>query len=661
MSSASALRRLGPRSLTVRLAAVGVAFLCLALASIGLTLWVTWQLQGGAAAVNEAGRMRMQTWRLAATLRVNSPAETAELVRQFDAGLALLRKGDPERPLFLPRGAAVGAELDHVQQQWRALRSSWMAQPPPPAAQVNAEAQRFVTAVEGLVGHIEAQLSRWTSVLNAVQMGMIALAIFSAVALLYVGYLLVLDPLARLKAGLQRVARGDLAARIAVQTHDEFGEVSAGFNRMAERLRDLYQGLEDKVREKTASLEREHGRLAALYDVSAFVAHADSLDVLAQGFAERVRRVAHADAAAIRWSNEANDHYLLVGGDGLPPALAAEERCLATASCLCGQARSGAALRVSRIDAQDGALQRPCMRAGFTQVVTVPALLQQQVIGELDLFYRQPLELSDDDRALLNTLASHLASAMESLLARALQREAAVAQERSLLAGELHDSIAQSLAFLKIQVQLLREALRQGEAARVERAIAELEAGLRESTSDVRELLLHFRTRTNSEDIEPALRITLQKFEHQSGLASHLEITGHGLPLAADVQIQVLHVLQEALSNVRKHAGASAVWVEVQRSPRWRFEVRDDGCGFEPHADAARGELHVGLRIMRERAARIGAELEIDSVPGSGTCVALTLPAVPTQPEAVAQPATAAQPPAAPGRVAAPAQSLEVT
>jgi two-component system nitrate/nitrite sensor histidine kinase NarX len=95
--------------------------------------------------------------------------------------------------------------------------------------------------------------------------------------------------------------------------------------------------------------------------------------------------------------------------------------------------------------------------------------------------------------------------------------------------------------------------------------------------------------------------------------------------LAADVQVQVLHVVQEALSNVRKHAQAREVWVDVQQGPQWRVEVRDDGRGFEADQPAA-DETHVGLRIMRERAERIGAVVEVASVPGSGTCVALTLP-----------------------------------
>ena len=214
---------------------------------------------------------------------------------------------------------------------------------------------------------------------------------------------------------------------------------------------------------------------------------------------------------------------------------------------------------------------------------------------------------------------------MESVRAAAIEREAAVAEERGLLARELHDSIAQALAFLKIQVQLLRGAMRRSDAGAAQAAVDELDTGVRECTADVRELLVHFRTRTSDEDIVPALRTTLQKFQHQSGLATHLDVHGAGVPLAADVQVQLLHVVQEALSNVRKHAGASQVWLDVFQQPGWRIEVRDDGRGFDGPGTTL-DETHVGLRIMRERAAGIGASVQVDSKPGAGTRVVVALP-----------------------------------
>jgi two-component system nitrate/nitrite sensor histidine kinase NarX len=613
-------------SLSAKLGAIGSALLLMAFASIGLTLWVAWQLEGGAAAVNEAGRMRMQTWRMAQTLARADAQQITGLAAQFDHSVSVLRKGDPARPLLVPRDALSQQAFAAVQRDWFELKASWTALPGPGSDLAAQQADAFVTRIDTFVSTIEQHLSRLTAILNAVQFVMVALTIAIAIALLYSAYLFIFNPLSRLQAGLARVEAGDLGARVHPGANDEFGALAAGFNRMAETLQGLYQSLESKVQEKTENLEAQRGRLAALYESAAFVARAETLEALAQGMARQVRQVARADASAVRWSDEANRRYLLLASDCLPQAVVDEELCIPTGDCLCGQPQGSAMTRVIPI-LPDGPASRlgHCAREGFQTVISVPVRLHEKMVGEVNLFYREVRALSDDDRALLETIASHLAGAIEGLRAAALQRETAVAEERSFIARELHDSIAQSLAFLKIQLGLLRNDIKSTDAARIDRTLGELDAGVHESLGDVRELLVHFRTRTNSEDIAPALKTTLQKFEHQTGLATHLDIEGDGMPLPADVQVQVLHVVQEALSNVRKHAQAREVWVEVQQTPQWRVEVRDDGCGFDPDGGGP-DETHVGLRIMRERAYNIGATVEVASVPGSGTCVVLKLP-----------------------------------
>jgi two-component system, NarL family, nitrate/nitrite sensor histidine kinase NarX len=618
-----------PWTLSAKLGAIGSVLLVLAFASIGVTLWVTGQLEGGAAAVNEAGRMRMQTWRLAQALAHAPSPQLQALTAQFDDSVALLKAGDASRPLFVPHDEGSQRAFADVQRGWSELKVHWSAQPAPTAEQVAISAGAFVKRIDGFVTAIEHQLQGLTRLLGAAQLLMVVLTIVSAMTLLYAAYLFVFNPLSRLQAGLARAEAGDLSVRVVASADDEFGALAAGFNRMAHTLQGLYQSLEQKVREKTERLQTQHTRLAALYQSAAFVASAKTLDELARGIARQAREVSGADAAAVRWSDEANQRYLLLASDCLPQALLDEERCIPTGHCLCGQAKGQAATRVISIQPHGGPAQLGhCAKAGFDTLISVPVRLQEHLVGELNLFYRTPRQLSADERALLETMASHLAGAIEGLRAAALQREAAVAEERGFIARELHDSIAQSLAFLKIQMGLLRSDIRSGEPTRIEHTLAELDAGIQESTGDVRELLLHFRTRTNTEDIAPALRTTVQKFEHQTGLKAHLEIEGEGLPLPADVQVQVLHVVQEALSNVRKHARAREVWVEVQQAPPWRVEVRDDGCGFEPGGEGP-DQTHVGLRIMRERAQRIGATVEVASVPGSGTCVVLKLPQVP--------------------------------
>ena len=617
-------------TLTFKLLAMGAGFLLVALGSIGITLWVTWKLEGGAAAVNEAGRLRMNMLRMVLVLETEPPEAVHERSRQFDASLELLRTGDPSRPLFVPWSAETRAHFDGVRSAWGGLRKAWANGLPPNRTGILSQADGFVQQVDGFVDAIEIQIAGWTAALHLFQLFMVALAIAAAGTFMAMSYLLVLNPVSRLQQALALVRQGDLGTRLPVETDDEFGQLAADFNRMAEALQASHQHLEQRVREKTASIAVQNQRLAALYEVSALASSAISLETLAQGFAQQIRQVAGADAAAVRWSDEANERYLLLASDGLPQTMAAQEHCLHTGTCLCGQPQAGGRTRVIPITPLTTLALPHCQEAGFQTLVTIPARMQQRLLGEVDLFFRAPVAFTEDVRELLDALTSHLASAMEGLRAAALEREAAVAEERGLLARELHDSIAQSLAFLKIQTQLLRDAVAKGNAQARDRSIGELDLGVRECYADVRELLVHFRTRTSEEDIEAALRATLSKFEHQTGIAAMLTIAGHGLPLPADVQIQVLHMVQEALSNVRKHAQASRVELRVQRQPRWRFEVQDNGVGFDAAA-APPDSMHVGLGIMRERAQRIGAVVQIASAPGAGTRVCIELPTVSAQ------------------------------
>lgn len=615
-------------SLSIKLMRIGAALLVLALVSIGLTLWVTWQLEGGAAAVNEAGRMRMQAWRLTSAVQAQlPPAEVQALVEQFAHSLDVLRTGDPTRPLFVPRDADVQREFQTVESLWQTQHALWTAEQTPEASVLLQSADTFVQAIDRLVMAIEHQLAGFTAILNLFQFVMVALAIGGAVIMLYTGYLYVINPLAHLRRGLAQVETGEFSTRIDVDTQDEFGQVAAGFNRMAATLQSLYEGLEAKVAAKTGRIEAQRARLEALYEVSAFLAKANTIEELSQGFSQRVRAVMKADAVAVRWSDEANQRYLMLASDCFPQDMQAEERSLIAGACACGNLQPDARTRVIPIHSHEAAPMRHCARAGYQHLVSVPVRLQQRVIGEIDLFFRSDIHLNADEIELLDALASHLASALEGLRAAALEREAAVGEERALLASELHDSIAQSLAFLKIQAQLLRGAVHKQQPEQVQATLDELDAGLKESINDVRELLVHFRTRTNTDDIEAALQETLQKFQHQTGLPTRLQLDGEGLPLPADVQVQVLHVVQEALSNVRKHAGASHVSLDVHKGSQWRFVVRDNGSGFD--TAQRHGETHVGTKIMRERAERIGATVLIDSLPGQGTTVTLTLPTNP--------------------------------
>ena len=224
-------------------------------------------------------------------------------------------------------------------------------------------------------------------------------------------------------------------------------------------------------------------------------------------------RIARADGVTIRWSDQDNQHYLMLAAQGMPQSLVDAEQCIEKGTCHCGAVVTESGLRVVPLQADLESQQLHCARAGFKTAINIPVRLHEKRMGEVDLFFNAKVSPAPALRSLLEALGNHLASAMENLRLNALEKEAAISQERIYLARELHDSIAQSLAFLKIQVKLMRDAIGSGDSAEIQGVLDEISTGVNESYGDVRELLMHFRTRTNAEDIEPALITTLRKFE----------------------------------------------------------------------------------------------------------------------------------------------------
>lgn len=612
-------------NLGAKLALVATPFLLTALAMIAVTLWVSWQLEGGAAAVNEVGRLRMQAYRMSLSIGTAQPQRLQAQAGEFTQGLETLRIGDPDRPLFVPWDDSVRAQFVAVQNGWTQYRQRWVINTPATLDKLQPDTAEFVAQIDAMVRGIESHMSRWTALLHLAQLFTMTLAVVGTAVLVFTGYLFVLEPVGQIKQALQRLQEGDLAARVNSTHTDEFGTLADGFNDMAQRVQTVHQNLEGRVAEKTAELQEKRERLEALYTITSLVASATSLQELTSAFVQRLRPIARADAVALRWSDETNLRYLMLASDGLPTQMVEAEHCVHAGDCHCGSPDARPGLRVIPIRSLALGRMKHCALAGFETIVSIPIRLHDRLMGEVDLFFHAQIDVSDSDRSLLEALTAHLAAAMENFRLAALEKEAAVSQERSFLARELHDSIAQSLAFLKIQVQLMQDALGRDDLLQAKVVLDEINIGVRESYADVRELLVHFRTRANAEDIEPALKTTLRKFELQSALPTALQMEGQGMPLDPDLQVQVLHIVQEALSNVRKHAAATQVWLDVQQAPRWRFEIRDNGTGFS-NADDAHNDNHVGLRIMRERAERIGASLDIHSVPGRGSSVILTLP-----------------------------------
>jgi two-component system nitrate/nitrite sensor histidine kinase NarX len=423
---------------------------------------------------------------------------------------------------------------------------------------------------------------------------------------------------------MDKMSEAEFGVRLPIGSSDELGELASGFNRMADRLRNLYDTLEHRVGEKTRDLEAKNRELAVLYEIAAYLAEPAETAAVCRRVLERLRTLLDADAAAVRLIDPPTRKMDIVASINLSERFLRCEALLPVGVGLCGRA---AQCGRSMANAPGGPADLPhCVDEGLHAMVAVPISSKNDVFGVLNLFRSLERQFQPNEIQFLEAVGQQLGVAIENRRLVLRGKEMAVSEERNLLAQELHDSIAQSLAFLNIEAQLLAASLRAGQIEPATQELERMREGIQESYDTVRELLAHFRIRSGSNDLDAGIRSALEKFEGQTGVRTAFTVVGEA-PIPESVSaIQVLHIVQEALSNVRKHAAASSVSVELRRGDELAISVRDDGCGFDPAALERDDAAHVGIVIMRERAHRVGGRLEFESSPGHGTCVTLVLP-----------------------------------
>jgi len=621
-----------------------VAFFLVATLAIGLTLMLSWQLEGVAAAINDAGSQRMRSYRIANLMArdlkepvaARSAALQAEL-NLFDKVLLDLQQGDPARPLSEPRNGEVQQLLSAVDGDWRnSLRPLAQRYLAVAAAERETALDRFDSELEPFVGKInelvlamERSYARDTNLLRTVQGLLVVLALIGTAILIRFFIRLVIRPVGVLHAGMRRMIGNDLSVRLPANSDDELGGLARGFNQMAEHLQTVHGTLEDLVAAETKSLAERNRELGILYEVTSLLSEPVPLEVLCQSFLDRIKTALGADAGAVRLYMPESQKLYLVTHEGLSEAFLKRERELNCGECLCGDViQNGMPAVFDTINPPVGMKLGSCIREGFATATAFSIVHGKRRLGVYNLYFLQTHPVSAQEKHLLETLGKHLGVAIENQRLISREMELAVSEERNLLAQELHDSIAQGLAFLNIQVQLLQDSLKKGRAEEALQTAGQLREGVQESYDDVRELLVHFRTRVLQSDLDSAITSALEKFEGQTGIATTFEQIGVGAPLAPTDEIQIMHIIQESLSNIRKHAAARQVRLTVtRRLEGTEIEIQDDGRGFDTvNEPNVLSDRHVGLKIMRERAHRVGGECRIASEIGAGTRVTLSLP-----------------------------------
>ncbi|MGB0126689.1 MAG: ATP-binding protein [Rhodocyclaceae bacterium] len=384
----------------------------------------------------------------------------------------------------------------------------------------------------------------------------------------------------------------------------------------------------------------DHGaeRLQALNilsEVTASLATDSDVEGLLQRFLATMVRLAGASAGAVRILTADGTHLRLIGSLGLPPDAVERENLVGLDCTHCGAAlQKDHVLRAVdvKICAEHTGLS--FFREDCRAMVVVPLQFRGRILGVYNLYLRERQDVPDELALLFRTIGEHLGMALENVRLERETLRIAMMKERQMMANEVHDSLAQTLAYMKMRLSLMQDAMDDQDTDRACAYAMDVKNAVDEAYSGLRDLLSHFRKRMDPLGLLHALENLVDEFRDRTGIT--IEYCNHvlDLDLTVDQEMQAFHIIQEALANVMRHSGATAVKLTLEQcSDAYQVTVDDNGHGLLPEGstsrspeDQANPRQHLGLTIMRERAERMGGRVEIANLEEGGAQVRLVIP-----------------------------------
>ncbi|WP_342324084.1 nitrate/nitrite two-component system sensor histidine kinase NarQ [Kosakonia sp. BYX6] len=381
----------------------------------------------------------------------------------------------------------------------------------------------------------------------------------------------VVKPLDQLANACQRIQQGQFSLLpLNSKLDNELGLLASTFDRMSSQLFKLYRSLETSVEEKTRDLHEAHRRLEVMYQCSQAL-NTSQIDALCL---RHVLQIVHEHEAACFLELVVDDNWRLQQGEANP------------------------ALPICRL----------------------PVNMQENVLGELR--WQSPQQQVSEP--LMRNIATILGRGLYINQAQKHYQQLMLMEERTTIARELHDSLAQMLSYLRIQLALLKRAVPDDNAP-AHTIIDDFSRGLNNAWQQLRELLTTFRLSLQQSSLPAALREAMDVLQGQTGARLILDCRLPTQALDAQQQMNVLQIVREAVINAIKHAEATEITVSCVTDPDGLHSVyiRDNGKGISSTVEP---EGHYGLTIMRERAERLGGKLEIELLPAGGTQVRFRFP-----------------------------------
>lgn len=616
------------RSIMLWLAATMFLVSAIGIGGMTISVIVAERVQGSGSAINVAGSLRRLSHRMGSIVlsdaenRVIDHYTLREAMVHFEAtldhdALANMLARSPDSPF--------AATYENVRAAWFAqlkplLAEQMLSGPNLPSVATHnhllLRIDGFVEEINLMVAQLEADTEQRIRQLRGILWFALILTIVVLLSGLYAIHRRVLLPLDELLAGASRIARGDFAASARHLGRDELGRLGQAFNTMTEAVSRSHRDLERRVAEQTAELTRGNRSLALLYNAIAQLHHAPT--------APETYRAMLADIDALLELR--GSMACLQSKHGGPATL------LASSLSPCADRDTvGCGACLKRV-ATEGELGR-YRDADDADFLNLPLRDKDGVYGVMRLALQSGRRLEPWQEQLLAALTRHVGIALGMSHKAEQDRLLALQEERSIIARELHDSIAQALSYMKIQASLLQPVLSDPERrVEAEATLRDLREGITAAYRQLRELLATFRLKMEG-DFITLLGAAVNEYAARGGMPIHLETRLAGCNLTPNQEMHTLQIVREALSNVLRHAQASQAFVRMTHHGHGEVEVsiEDDGVGATQLIREQRDEtLHYGLAIMRERAQGLHGRIDIQDRPQGGTRVDLHFQATST-------------------------------